>query len=384
MLPDPHGGILTSLSHSESEEEIKEKEVLSLPALFLDERTSADLEMISCGAYSPLKGFLGEEDYSCVLGDMRLKNGFIWSLPITLAVPKEAKGLVGKKVALKNKGGDILGLLHVQEVYSYDKKKEASLVYKTNDEKHPGVALLYAQDDYLVSGPVMNSWPSTADLPFREFRKIPEETRTIFKKKGWKTIVGFQTRNPIHRAHEYIQKCALEIADGLFIHPLVGFTKSDDIPAEVRMKCYRVLLENYYPEERCFLSVFPAPMRYAGPREALFHAIVRKNYGCTHMIIGRDHAGVGNYYGPFDAHKIFEEFGHDELGVTPLFFDFTFYCQKCANMASPKSCPHPASDHLELSGTRVREMLRQGKSLPPEFTRKEVTEILMQYYGQDQ
>ncbi len=352
-----------------------------LPCISLTRRQVSDVELLGNGGYTPLYGFLTREDYESVLNDMRLSDGTPWTIPITLAVPSEIARTIkeGDPVGLTDPEGKPLAVLLVRDRYTYDKEEEARKVFGTTDEKHPGVAALYAQPEAYLGGEV---W--VLRLPeHREFAKYcltPTQTRALFQQRGWRTVVGFQTRNPIHRAHEYIIKCALEIVDGVLIHPIVGETKSDDIPAEVRMRCYEVLLENYFPADRVVLAINPAAMRYAGPREAIFHAIVRRNYGCTHFIVGRDHAGVGNYYGPYDAHRIFDLFTPDELGITPLFFDQTFYCLRCGGMASVKTCPHGDEDHVNLSGTEVRRRLGEGLPLPPEFTRPEVAQVLLQAF----
>ncbi len=343
-----------------------------LASLTLDHRTVADLELIATGGYSPLTGFMGSGDYRRVIHEMRLADGRPWPLPVTLRVTATA-GLE-ETVALKGPDGTVLGLLEVREAYTASKDEEARLVYGTTEAKHPGVAQLYAQGDWLVGGDI---WLLGRAAPaFPELALDPADTRRAFAERGWRTVVGFQTRNPVHRAHEYIQKAALETVDGLLLHPLVGQTKDDDVPAAVRVKSYRVLLERYYPRDRVLLAAFPAAMRYAGPREAVFHALVRQNYGCTHFIVGRDHAGVGSYYGPYDAQRIFDRFGPGEIAIQPVCFEHTFYCQRCGGMASPKTCPHDAAAHVTLSGTRVREMLRSGTLPPPEFSRPEVVQVL--------
>lgn len=344
-----------------------------LPRVQLDERAVSDLEMIAIGGFSPLTGFMNQEDYNRVVSEMRLANGVVWAIPVTLCVEEEIAAPLkeGGLVRLDNPAGEFIGVLELTQKYRYDKTKEAINVYRTDDSQHPGVQVVYKQGPVNLAGDV---WLLQRE-PHPHFPKYqidPVQSRQMFREKGWKTIVGFQTRNPIHRAHEYIQKCALEVVDGLFLHPLVGATKEDDIPADVRMRCYEILLERYYPDDRVILAINPSAMRYAGPREAIFHALIRKNYGCTHFIVGRDHAGVGNYYGTYDAQHIFDEFKPEELGIVPMKFEHAFYCTRTQQMATSKTSPSTPEERIHLSGTKVREMLRRGELPPSEFSRPEV------------
>ncbi len=369
----PHGGELVNrIATSAQKEEFLSKADF-LPRVQLDERAVSDLEMIAIGGFSPLTGFMNQADYNGVVEDMHLANGTAWSIPVTLSVSADVAASLpeGSYVRLDNTAGKYIGVLYLTEKYTYDKKHEAVKVYRTDDENHPGVQVLYSQGEIYLGGDVL-LFQRDAHPLFPKYQIDPAESRKMFAEKGWKTIVGFQTRNPIHRAHEYIQKCAMETVDGLFLHPLVGATKEDDIPADVRMRCYEILLENHYPQNRVILAINPAAMRYAGPREAIFHALVRKNYGCTHFIVGRDHAGVGDYYGTYDAQYIFDEFAPGELGITPMMFEHAFYCLRTKQMATTKTSPSTPEERVHLSGTKVREMLRRGELPPPEFSRPEV------------
>ncbi len=365
----PHGGELVD-RRGERPDDLE-----SLETVTLTSRELSDLDMLASGALSPLEGFMGKEDYASVLESMRLTSGLPWALPVCLAVDDAPKGDV---VTLTDESGRPRAALELMEVYTYIKEHEAERSFRTADAAHPGVARLYAQKPLYLAGRVTVF--DRAEPAFPELALDPAETRAEFARRGWRRVVGFQTRNPIHRAHEYLTKVALETVDGLLVHPLVGDTKSDDVPAATRVECYRVLLDGYYPPERVVLSAFPAAMRYAGPREAIWHAICRKNYGCSHFIVGRDHAGVGDYYGTYDAQLIFDDFESHELDVEPMFFEHSFWCQACGSMASAKTCPHDADQHVFLSGTKVRELLGNGELPPAEFSRPEVAEALIEAY----
>jgi sulfate adenylyltransferase len=321
---------------------------------------------------------MNSAEYDSVVNKMVLPDGLPWSIPVTLSISKEQdKNIqVGDTVIFTDEEDSIVGYINVSEKYRFNKNIEAKKIYLTDDLKHPGVSALYGMGDTLIAGEITYFKDSITKI-FPDYNRTPAEVRKQFQKNGWKTIVAFQTRNPVHRAHEYIQKCAMEMVDGLLLHPIVGETKDDDIPANVRMECYEVLLDNYYPKDRVLLSVLMANMRYAGPKEAIFHSIMRKNFGCTHFIIGRDHAGVGNYYGTYDAQKIFDKVDMDKLAIKPLFFDHSFYCKACEQMVSIKTCPHSKENHVFLSGTKVRELLKEGICPPNEFTRPEVAKVLL-------
>jgi sulfate adenylyltransferase len=369
----PHGGQLINriATHNQRHEFLDKADFL--PRVQLDKRATSDLEMIAIGAFSPLTGFMEQADYESVVDNMRLANGLPWSIPVTLSVEEAiAEPLKeGCLVRLDDPNGRCIGILELTQKYRYNKIHEATSVYRTDEEEHPGVRAVYSYGDINLAGPVWLLHRDPHPL-FPDHQIDPVKSRTLFTDKGWKTVVGFQTRNPIHRAHEYIIKCAMETVDGLFLHPLVGVTKSDDIAAEVRMRCYEIMLERYFPEKRVILAINPAAMRYAGPREAIFHALIRKNYGCTHFIVGRDHAGVGDYYGTYDAQHIFDEFEPTELGILPMKFEHAFYCTRTQQMATTKTSPSLPEERIHLSGTKVREMLRRSELPPPEFSRPEV------------
>lgn len=379
----PHGGELIDRLVPADEAETFAREAERLPAIVLGSRGLADLEMIGTGAASPLTGFMGARDYASVVENMRLADGTVWSLPFVLPIAEAVREKVspGARLALRDDAGRLWGTLEVSDVFERDPEHEARHVYGTVDRAHPGVANVFSEPRVLAGGGVRVLLPR--DLPFASFRLTPRAMREAIRQRGWKRVAGFQTRNPIHRAHEHLTKLALEFADGLVIHPLVGDTKGDDVPAKVRFAVYEELLSRYYPHDRTLLAVYPAAMRYAGPREALFHAITRKNYGITHFIVGRDAAGVGKFYGPFDSQQLFDRFTPEELGVAPLKFDATFYCKLCESLASPRTCPHDPSSRLELSGTKTREILRSGGDLPREFTRPEVARILREHYASE-
>ena len=375
----PHGGTLVDLVVGADAAPALAAEAANLPKVVVSERELSDLEMLAVGALSPLTGFQDERDYHAILETMHLAGGLAWAIPVTLSLTEDDAHRLGgadSVALLPSEGTTPLAVLRISQIYKRDRQKEAVAVYRTDDAEHPGVAALVAAGDFCAAGTLeVIALPSHDD--FLKYRLTPAQTRAAFSERGWKTVVGFQTRNPIHRAHEYIQKCALEIVDGLLVHPLVGATKGDDVPADVRMRCYEALFDGYYPRDRAMVSVFPAAMRYAGPREAIWHAIARKNYGCTHFIVGRDHAGVGSYYGTYDAQQIFDELEPDELGIMPLKFEHSFWCNACEGMGSPKTCPHGEDQRVSLSGTKVREMLRSGERPPIEFSRAEVADILI-------
>ncbi len=377
-----HGGKLVDrLAGKEVKKSLMDR-AADLPALVLNRREMSDLVLIANGAMSPLEGFMTRGEYESVIDSMRLPLGLPWSLPVTLSVKNGSPSLPKPpfEAALTDEKGAALGLMEIEEIYPVDKSREAEKVLLTTDDAHPGVQYLKTTGGEYAGGKV-TLFEHYIDDRFSRFYLDPKETRILFKTKGWDSVVAFQTRNPIHRAHEYLLKCALEMVDGLLIHPIMGETKSDDIPADVRMECYEAIMAHYFPHDRVALSIFPAAMRYAGPREAIFHAILRKNFGCTHFIVGRDHAGVGSYYGTYDAQKIFSQFEPGELEITPMMFEHSFFCKKCAGMGSVKTCPHGKEDKVFLSGTKVREMLGAGEKLPSEFTRAEVASKLEEFYS---
>ncbi|MBW2005546.1 MAG: sulfate adenylyltransferase [Deltaproteobacteria bacterium] len=383
MSISPHGGKLLPLLAKGDDLTKGFNKANNIPHITMNSREVSDLIMLGMGAFSPLKGFMVKEDYEGVLKEMHCKDGIFWPVPITLAVTNKHAGSLkeGQEVALVDETtGAIMGIMTIEEKFAYSKELEAKSIFQTTDTNHPGVNKLYEQGDILIGGPVTVLSEGEYPSRFPIYYARPEEVRKIFEERGWRQIAAFQVRNPIHRSHEYCTKIALEISDGLFIHPLVGALKADDIPAEVRIRCYEVLLENYYPKDNVLLRVYPMEMRYAGPKEALLHAIIRQNFGCSHLIVGRDHAGVGNYYGPFDAQKIFDTLQPNDLEIKPLNIDWTFYCYKCEGMASLKTCPHSTEDRCLISGTELRRMLSMGEMPPPEFSRPEVLEILIKYY----
>jgi sulfate adenylyltransferase len=406
-LTRPHGGILVNRIVDDSRAKALSDRAKDLPRITLSVKQANDLEMIATGAFSPLTGFCKKADFDSICASMRLATyqavplypprpgmkprpkrpsdlGIVWPIPITLAVDEETvRNLVRRgQAALYHSDGTLLAIMDTSDVYPHDKETEVRAVFGTDDPAHPGVKAVLDEGPWLVGGAihVITTRPESGDTErFDDYRLTPAQTRAEFQKRGWKSIVAFQTRNPIHRAHEYLTKCAQEICDGLLIHPLVGETKPGDIPADVRMDCYKALIDKYYVRERTMLSVLPAAMRYAGPREAILHAIVRKNYGCSHFIVGRDHAGVGTYYGTYDAQNIFNQFKFPEINMQILKFEHTAWCNACEGMVSPKTCPHGDDQKVSLSGTKVRDMLAAGQRPPQEFSRPEVADVLIKW-----
>jgi sulfate adenylyltransferase len=382
-LISPHGGKLKQLLESGEYARTAIEEANGLKKVFVSSKEMSDLIMLGIGAYSPLDGFLCREDYESVVEDMRLSCGTLWPVPITLAVTEEVASAVREddRIALYGAGEkEPLATMLVKDKFDYNRKNEAIKIFRTDDERHPAVQKLMQQGGTYLGGPVTVLSEGGYPENFAEYAR-PEETRAIFQKRGWRSVVAFQTRNPMHRSHEYITKVALEVVDGLLIHPIVGRLKEGDVPAEVRMRCYRAIVDNYYPKQRVIVKVYPMEMRYAGPREAVLHAIIRQNFGCTHFIVGRDHAGVEDYYGPFDAQKIFDTLDRNDIAIKPLKMDWTFWCERCGQMASSKTCPHPDEDHLVISGTELRRMLSGGSTPSVKFSRPEVLDILRDYYS---
>ena len=379
MLIAPHGGSLVDRVLTGAALEKARAKAKRLPKITVDAYAAFDIDGIGKGLFSPVTGFMNEADTRRVLDTMHLRDGLPWTIPLVLAVSEEtAAGLeVGGEAAIEDDQGDVVAIVHLSEKFRFDHAEIAQKVYLTTDTAHPGVAYTMSLGSVFLAGDI--DVIKTREIEFQEYNLTPRETRAAFEQRGWTRVVAFQTRNPVHRAHEYLQKCALEVCDGLLLHPLMGTTKSDDIPGNVRMECYTTLLDLYYPKDHVMLSLMPVNMRYAGPKEAIMHGIIRKNYGCSHLIVGRDHAGVGNYYGTYDAQKIFDRFDPAAIGITPLFFEHSFFCRACGNMASIKTCPHSSEHHVHLSGTKVREMLKKGEIPPAEFTRPEVARVLIQW-----
>lgn len=381
MLIPPHGGDLVDLRLSSKERERVIEDSRNYPRLTLDRQEIDDIEMLATGVYSPLRGFMGQSDFFSVLKEMRLADGTVWPLPVTLRASQEEVDRIGTSdwIVLEDTTGTTLAVMELEERFLAERNFTAKAVYGTDDPNHPGVRTLLKEGEVCLGGTLR-----VVTLPLRKrflpYRLEPTETRREFEKRGWKQVVGFQTRNPLHHAHEYIQKCALEEVDGLILQPVVDDPKPDDVPPDVRIKTYETIFEYYYPPEHSMISIFPEFMRYAGPKEAVLHALCRKNYGCSHFIVGRDHAGVGHYYGRYDAQQIFTRFEPSEISIIPIFFEEAFYCRRCGNMATTKTCPHKSEEHIIYSGTQIRRMLREGQAPPEEFTRPEVADILIKAY----
>jgi len=384
-LVPPHGGgslrpLLGSLA-SRGETLRRAERLKKVP---MTSREISDLFMLGMGAYTPLAGFMGHDDWRASVTDMRLADGTFWPIPITLSLARSiADGLaVGEEVALADaETGEILGQMVVREKYTIDRDFECRHVFRTTDSKHPGVEKVMRQGEVNIGGPVVVISEGEYPAKYKELYLRPEETRAEFERRGWKQVAAFQTRNPMHRSHEHLAKIAAEVTDGVFIHQVLGKLKAGDIPAEVRTRAIQAMIDNYFKPNIAIQAGYPIEMRYAGPREALIHALIRQNFGCSHLVVGRDHAGVGSYYGPLDAQHVFDELWEGALLCKPLKIDVTFYCYKCAGMATGKTCPHDHKHHLSVSGTRQREMLSKGEEVPAEFSRPEVVAILREYYG---
>lgn len=382
MTIHPHGGFLVNRILNESDLEEAKNLCSSYPIIEMNSREAADFDMLANGSFSPLTGFMTENDYLLCLDEMKLSDGNLWPLPVTLAVSEEQAKLLKPGMVCSlifSESGKLLGDITIDDIYQYDALAESQAAFGTTDIKHPGVAKTLSQKPFYVGGEIRAYGVSDYASLFPEYGS-PIEVRSAIQNKGWKTVAAFQTRNPIHRSHEYLTKVALEMCDGILIHPIVGALKEGDIPADVRLNCYHTLLDNYYPKDSVLLRVYPMEMRYAGPKEAILHAIIRQNFGCTHMIVGRDHAGVGSFYGPFEAQEIFETLPIGSLEIGFLKFDWTFWCNLCGGIASSKTCPHDSSNHLKVSGTELRRLLSEGKHPPVEITRAEVADILIKYY----
>ncbi|GAB4507460.1 MAG: sulfate adenylyltransferase [Sulfuricaulis sp.] len=384
-LVNPHGGgELKPLLLKDAALIAEKKRAESLPQVRITSRETGDVIMMGIGGFTPLTGFMTKADWASVCDGMKMANGLFWPIPITLSTDKAtADGIkTGSDIALVDgETGETLATMTVSEKYGIDKAHECMMVYKTTDMEHPGVKMVMEQGDVNLAGPIKVLSTGTFKQEYGDQFMTPAETRATFEKLGWSKVAAFQTRNPMHRSHEYLAKIAIETMDGVLIHSLLGALKPGDIPAEVRSEAISVLVDNYFAPNTVIQAGYPLDMRYAGPREALLHALFRQNYGCSHLIVGRDHAGVGDYYGAFDAQKIFDEIPKDALETKNMNIDWTFWCNKCGGMASQRTCPHTKDDRILLSGTKVRAMLSEGKDLPVEFSRPEVAKVLQKYYA---